>query len=82
MHRKAPGQRSLLIDERRAALAVVVEEGPTPAIHGVARWGVVDLRQWLFETFRISLSETTVSREPRKVGYRKLSARPRYVPAC
>jgi hypothetical protein len=35
-------------------------------------------RQWLFETFRICISETTVSLELRKMGYRKLSARPRH----
>jgi transposase len=76
--RKAPGQPSLLNDEQRAALVHIVEEGPTPAIHGVVRWRIVDLCQWLFETFRICVSETTVSRELRKLGYRKLSARPRH----
>jgi len=76
--RKAPGQPSLLNDEQRAALVDIVEEGPTPAIHGVVRWRIVDLCQWLFETFRICVSETTVSRELRKMGYRKLSARPRH----
>jgi len=76
--RKAPGQPSLLNDEQRAALVHIVEEGPTPAIHGVVRWRIVDLCQWLFETFRICVSETTVSRELRKMGYRKLSARPRH----
>ena len=75
---KAPGQPSLLNDEQRAALIHIVEEGPTPAIHGVVRWRIVDLCQWLFETFRLSISETTVSRELRKMGYRKLSARPRH----
>jgi len=78
LDRKAPGQPSRLKDEHRAALARVVEEGPTPAIHGVVRWRIVDLCQWLFEEFRISLSETTVSRELRALGYRKLSARPRH----
>ena len=39
--RKAPGQPSLLNDEQRAALIRVVEEGPTPAIHGVVRWRIV-----------------------------------------
>ncbi len=34
--RKAPGQPSLLNDEQRAALLRIVDEGPTPAIHGVA----------------------------------------------
>ena len=76
--RKAPGQPSLLKDEHRAALARIVEDGPTPAIHGVVRWRIVDLCQWLFEEFRISVSETTMSRELRAMGYRKLSARPRH----
>jgi len=76
--RKAPGQPSLLDDEQRAALARIVEEGPTPAIHGVVRWRIIDLYQWLIETFRLCVSETTVSRELRKMGYRKLSARPRH----
>ena len=62
----------------RAALTRIIEAGPTPAIHGVVRWRIIDLRQWLFETFRICISETTVSRELRKMGYRKLSARPRH----
>ena len=66
------------IGRDRAALARVVEEGPTPAVHGVVRWRVVDLCQWLFEEFRLSVSETTMSRELRKMGYRKLSARPRH----
>jgi transposase len=76
--RKAPGQPPRLNDDQRAALARIVEDGPTPAIHGVVRWRIVDLCQWLFETFRICLSETTMSRELRKMGYRKLSARPRH----
>src|ERR1019366_4187932 len=50
--RKAAGQPSLLKDEHRAALARIVEDGQTPAIHGVVRWRIVDLCQWLFEAFR------------------------------
>ena len=76
--RKAPGQPSLLKDKHRAALARIVEDGPTPAIHGVVRWRIVDLCQWLFEEFRISVSETTMSRELRAMSYRKLSPRPRH----
>ena len=76
--RKALGAVSLMKNAHRAALARVVEEGPTPAVHGVVRWRVVDLCQWLFEEFRLSVSETTMSRELRKMGYRKLSARPRH----
>ncbi len=76
--RKAPGQPSRLGDEHRAALARMIEEGPTPAIHGVVRWRIVDLCQWLFEEFRVIVSEQTLSRELRKMDYRKLSARPRH----
>src|SRR5512136_2349333 len=76
--RKAPGAVSLMKDAHRAALARGVEEGPTPAVHGVVRWRIVDLCQWLFEEFRLSVSETTMSRELRVMGYRKLSARPRH----
>ncbi len=76
--RKAPGQPSLLNDDHRAALARMIEDGPTPAIHGVVRWRIVDLCQWVFEQFRVRVSEQTMSRELRKMGYRKLSARPRH----
>jgi transposase len=76
--RKAPGQPSLLKDEHRAALARRIEDGPMPCIHGVVRWRIVDLCQWVFEEFRIAVAEQTMSRELRKLGYRKLSARPRH----
>ena len=76
--RKARGQPSLLKDEHRTALARMIEDGPTPCIHGVVRWRIVDLCQWVFEEFRIALAEQTMSRELRKMGYRKLSARPRH----
>ena len=75
---KAPGQSSLLDGSQRAALAAVVESGPTPALHGVVRWRLVDLCCWVWETFRISISPQTMSRELRAMDYRKLSVRPRH----
>ena len=76
--RKAPGQPPRLNGAHRAALAAIIESGPIPAIHGVVRWRIVDLRQWIFEEFRVVVSEQTLSRVLRKMGYRKLSARPRH----
>ncbi len=76
--RKAPGQPPRLNDVHRAALAAIIESGPIPAIHGVVRWRIVDLCQWIFEEFRVVVSEQTLSRVLRKMGYRKLSARPRH----
>ena len=56
----------------------MIESGPTTATHGVVRWRLVDLCQWMWEEFRVSVAKQTMSREPRAMGYRKLSARPRY----
>ncbi len=75
---KAPGNRPKLDDAQRKALADIVASGPIPAVHGVVRWRLVDLAQWIFEEFGLSLSETTVSRELKRLGFVKLSARPRH----
>jgi len=78
INRKPPGPPSKLTDAHRAALQAIIEQGPIPAIHGVVRWRLVDLIQWLWEEFRLSLSKQTLSRELRAMDYRKLSARPRH----
>ncbi len=78
VNRKPPGQPAKLTDAQRAALVARVDPGPIPAIHGVVRWRLVDLIQWIWEEFRITISKQTLSRELRALGYRKLSARPRH----
>jgi transposase len=76
--RRAPGKAATLTSEQRRALAEIVETGPIPAVHGVVRWRLVDLAQWLWDEFGVSLSRHTLGRELRAMGYRKLSARPRH----
>ena len=76
--RKAPGQTPRLTDAHRAALIRMIEDGPIPAANGVVRWRLIDLCQWTFEEFRVTISPQTMSRELRALGYRKLSARPRH----
>ena len=76
--RKAPGKASTLTPVQRAALAGVVEVGPEPWRDGVVRWRLIDLVQWLWDEFRVSVSAATVGRELRALGFRKLSARPRH----
>ena len=44
-----------------------------PAVHGVVRWRIVDLMQWVWEEFRLSVSKQTMSKELRRMGFRKLS---------
>lgn len=78
LDRKAPGQPSRLNNTHRAALAAMIDSGPIPAVHGVVRWRIVDLCQWLWEEFRVSVSKQTLGRALRAMGYRKLSARPRH----
>ena len=76
--RKAPGRASILNDVQRARLAEVVETGPIPAAHGVVRWRLADLAQWIWDEFELSVTRHTLGRELRAMGYRKLSARPRH----
>jgi len=78
LDRKAPGPAAKLDDGQRRALASMVESGPIPSIHGVVRWRLKDLAQWIWDEFGISLSETSVSRELKALGFRKLSARPHH----
>ena len=75
---KSPGQPSKLNDTQRQAIARMIESGPIPAVHGVVRWRLIDLSQWIFEEFRITIAKQTLSRELRAMGYRKLSGRPRH----
>jgi transposase len=75
---KAPGNSCKLTARHRDALLALVERGPIPAVHGVVRWRLKDLAMWVWEEFRISVSETTLGRELRALGYRRLSARPRH----
>ena len=65
----APGAPAKLNAEHRAFLAQIVDEGPIPAIHGVVRW--------LHEEFGISVSDDTVYRALKDLGFSHVSARPR-----
>jgi transposase len=78
VNRKAPGQRPLLNEAQRRELAAVIERGPIPAVDGVVRWRLIDLVQWLYAMYGIVTSKQTLSRILRRLGYRKLSARPRH----
>jgi transposase len=43
VNQPSPGGPSKLTDEHKTFLVRIVEEGPTPAIHGVVRWRACDL---------------------------------------
>ena len=75
---KATGKPPKLNDAQRQALARIVESGPIPAVHGVVRWRRKDLALWIYEEYGISLEASSVGRELRALGFRKISARPRH----
>jgi hypothetical protein len=75
---KSPGQPSKLNDAQRQAVARMIKSGPIPVVHGVVHWRLIDLAQWIFDEFRITIAKQTLSRELRAMGYRELSARPRH----
>ena len=75
---KAPGQAPRLDQAQRRELAQLIDDGPIPAVHGVVRWRLSDLAEWAMETYGTSVSEQTLSRYLRALGYRRLSARPRH----
>lgn len=75
---KAPGNRPKLSETQRQALVRIVESGPDPDRHGVVRWRLKDLAAWIFSSFGVSLDESTVGREMKRLGFVKLSARPRH----
>ena len=75
---RAPGASPLLNGSQRQALRRILDQGPIPAVHGVVRWRLIDLTQWVWDEFGLSISKQTLSRALRALGYRKLSARPRH----
>jgi transposase len=75
---KSPGRGSKLTARQQAELAELVEAGPDPAVHGVVRWRRVDLRDELQRRFGVVLHERSVGKVLAKLGYRKLSVRPRH----
>lgn len=73
----APGAAPKLSAAQRAKLAALVERGPNPAVDGVVRWRACDLQQWIQEEFAISVSDDTVYRMLKAMGYVHISARPK-----
>ena len=54
-----------------------MEEGPIPAIHGVVRWRACDLIMRLYEEFGLAVSDDTIYRALKNLGFSHVSARPK-----
>ena len=77
INRPSPGCPGKLGPEHKGYLARLVEDGPMPAIDGVVRWRACDLIMRLYEEFGISVSDDTVYRALKELGYSHVSARPK-----
>ena len=73
----SPGVPPKLDATHRAFLAHIVEEGPIPAVHGVVRWRACDLITRLHEEFGVSVSDDTIYRALKDLGFSHVSARPK-----
>jgi transposase len=75
---KSPGRRPTLSKDQMEELGRLVEAGPDPEKDGVARWRCVDLKRVLGARFGVDLSEVSLGRVLRKLGFSHISARPRH----
>jgi transposase len=73
---KSPGRPPKLSMEQKEELRRLVEAGPDPEKDGVARWRCVDLKRVLGERFAVDLSEVSLGRVLKQLGFSHISARP------
>ena len=76
--RRRPGRRPRLTPAQEAELAAVVEQGPDPDRDGVVRWRRVDLQELIEARFAVRLHERTVGKVLRRLGFSRVSVRPRH----
>ena len=72
------GRQPLLDKPQTERLAELVRTGPDLSQHGVVRWRRVDLARALQAEFGVSVAERTVGSLLRRLGFRRLSARPQH----
>src|SRR5215212_434746 len=76
--RRRPGPKPRLTPEQEAELAAEVERGPDPERDGVVRWRRIDLKALIETRFDVRLHERSVGKVLRRLGFARLSVRPRH----
>src|SRR5689334_4988445 len=76
--RPRSGRKPRLTPAQGAELAAVVERGPDPDRDGVVRWRRVDLQALIEARFAVRPHERTVGKVLRRLGFVRLSVRPRH----
>ena len=75
----AVGPKRRLSPEQEADVAEWVRRGPDLAEHGVVRWRRADLARAIEARFGVVLAERSVGDVLRRLGFRRLVARPRHL---
>lgn len=76
--RGAVGPKRRLSPEQEAQVAEWVRQGPDMSEHGVVRWRRADLARAIERRFGVVLAERSVGDVLRRLGFRRLVARPRH----
>jgi len=76
--RRRPGPRSRLTPGQEAELEAVVERGPDPDRDGVVRRRRVGLKALIEARFAVRLHERSVGKVLRRLGFSRVSVRPRH----
>jgi transposase len=76
--RSHPGPKPRLAPEQTKELESIVEQGPDPARDGVVRWRRVDLQALIKARFAVDLHERSVGKVLRRLGFTRLSVRPKH----
>jgi transposase len=76
--RPRSGRKPRLTPEQGAELAAVVERGPDPDRDGVVRWRRIDLKALIEARFAVRLHERSVGKVLHRLGFARLSVRPRH----
>jgi transposase len=74
--RRAPGPPAKLTAAQMQELRALVLAGPDPAVHHVARWRCVDLRDEVARRFGVTVQERAIGKWLRKLGLTRLQPRP------
>jgi transposase len=76
--RRRSGRKPRLTPAQEAELATAVDQGPDPDRDGVARWRRVDLQALIETRFDVRLHERSVGKVLRRLGFARLSVRPKH----
>jgi transposase len=76
-NRTAPGAKPKLTAAQEQEVADLVRNGPDLAEHGIVRWRRIDLARVIEKRYGVKLAERSVGALLRRLGFRRMSVRPR-----